>query len=112
MKLTPNPEYEKAQFEGACLDEHGNKMSDMMACLAFGRPRPPRYKQLPDGTFEEVFAYLITESDLLSMPRRELKELLVSLKIKGWGDSSKSAIVREIMRRMELRSSFRKACEE
>lgn len=58
IKMIPNPEYEEVQFEATCLDEHGNKMSKMVVCMFYGRIRPPRYKKLPDGTFEEVFSHL------------------------------------------------------
>jgi hypothetical protein len=58
MKLIPNPEYEEAPFEGAALDKNGNKMSELVACLIFGRPRPPRFVQKPDGAFQEVSAFL------------------------------------------------------
>lgn len=58
MKMVPNPEYEDAPFEAACLDKDGNKLSEMYVCILFGRPRPPRYRQLPDGSLEEVFSHV------------------------------------------------------
>lgn len=58
VKLIPNPEYEEAQFEGTCLDKDGNRLPDLTACIMYQRPRPPRFKKLPDGSLKEVPAYI------------------------------------------------------
>lgn len=58
VDVIPNPEYETAPFEGICLDKNGARMSDMISAMMFGRARPPRYKQLDDGSYQEVPSHI------------------------------------------------------
>lgn len=55
--LKPNPEYETARYEGVVLDDKKNKLSDTVASVLYGRPRPPRFKKVND-TFVEVPAFI------------------------------------------------------
>lgn len=63
MTLIPNPEYGDAPFEAIAMDSNGNKLPELATALLFGRIVPPRYKKLPDGSFEEVLSHIPQPAD-------------------------------------------------
>lgn len=57
-----------------------------------------------------MIAHHIAEQELIKLPKKSLRALLKKLKIKGYGDCSKDGIVREILRRVELRKKLKEMC--